>query len=377
MQEVTHTAVQTKSSLTMPPSIRGKQTMKTFEKAFEWLAEPLASNKRPRLLLGNGFSMALDPSRFSYSALAYSADSANLLPSDAQKIMAETGIVDFETIIRKLEDTARTLNILDEVTSGELTARLTQSAESLREALAHSIAGLHPDRPFDIEDSRYLSTRKFLDRFSNTYTVNYDLLLYWSVMQDLPGHPGKAQDDGFRDSRVEGDETVIWDIYSPHTQTIHYLHGALHLFLGIDGLRKITWNRTDLALIDQVRAQLQQGRFPLYVAEGESEGKLDKINRSAYLSKGLRSLAACGGSLMIYGHSLGSNDAHIFRAITRSKIRRIAVSIYGDPDSDRNREIARRARHLVADRIEHTDRDPLEVDLFDATNVSLWTSSSG
>ncbi|MFD0204661.1 MULTISPECIES: DUF4917 family protein [Saccharothrix] len=346
--------------------------MKTFNEAFQWLLEPLRPQKRPHALLGNGFSMALDPSRFSYSALATAAEADDLLPADAINIMQKTSTVDFEKVIRQLEDTAHTLKILAASNTVDIVARLLKSSASLREALAQSIAGLHPDRPYDIEQSRYISTRDFLNRFDHVFTVNYDLLLYWSIMQDLPGHSDKERDDGFRDSGVDGDETVLWDIYSNFSQTVFYLHGALHLFLGTDGLRKITWKRTDIALIDQVRQQLKEGRFPLYVAEGDAESKLDKINRSAYLSRGLRSLTQCGGSLLIYGHSLAKNDAHIFQAVVRGKYKRAAISIYGDPNSDDNKEIMRRARGLVADRSVYSSTNPLEVEFFNAAEVRLW-----
>jgi len=161
-------------------------------------------------------------------------------------------------------------------------------------------------------------------------------------------------------------------IYDPHKQNVYCLHGALHLFVDGDGLHKITWIRTAAALIDQVRAQLAKRAYPLYVAEGDSRGKLARINGSAYLSKGLRSLSAIGGGLVIYGHSLDPNDDHIFEAVIRSKVARLAVSIYGDPNSDTNKEIRRRAQNLITLRSNHNSSRPLEVELFDSSSVQLW-----
>jgi hypothetical protein len=39
----------------------------------------------------------------------------------------------------------------------------------------------------------------------------------------------------------------------PHHGNVHYLHGALHLYRGDQRIKKLTWRRTDIALIDQIR----------------------------------------------------------------------------------------------------------------------------
>lgn len=348
--------------------------MQTFSEAMTWLGDA----KKPRLLLGNGFSMAFDYRRFSYGALADKAKTEALFSDDVAKVMTSTGLTDFEALMRSFMASAAVLRALDGNVEPALLARLDRASVELREVLAKSIAGLHPDRPYDILENQYRSTRRFLDRFQSIYTVSYDLLLYWSLMQELPpDFPGKGKDDGFRDSRIEGDDTVLWNMYDPHTQTVHYLHGALHLYVGADGLRKITWIRTADALIDQARRQLEQNRFPLYVAEGTSPQKVDKINRSAYLSKALRSLSSCGGSMAIYGHSLDDNDDHVLRAITKSKIAKLAISIYGDENSASNSAITRKGESLCEHRREEHPTGPaLEVQFYDASSVRLWDTGA-
>ncbi|HEX8868421.1 MAG TPA: DUF4917 family protein, partial [Lentzea sp.] len=307
--------------------------MQTFDEAMQWLE----TEKYTHLLLGNGFSMAFDAQRFGYDALASRAQATEGLSDDVAQVMRNTGTTDFEALMRSFLASSEILRALNGDIDPSLIDRLDRASGELREVLAKSIAGLHPDRPYDISDGQYLSTRRFLDRFRHIYTVNYDLLLYWSLMKDLgPEFPSKGKDDGFRDSGVEADDTVLWNMFTPHTQSVHYLHGALHLFLGVDGLHKITWIRTGDPLIDQARRQLRANRFPLYVAEGSSTEKLDKINRSAYLSKALRSLTGIGCSLAIYGHSLDDNDDHILRAIVKSSVCKVAISIYGDEKSEAN-----------------------------------------
>lgn len=339
-----------------------------FSEAHEWAA----GGRKANLLLGNGFSMAYDPQRFSYTALATQAIDEDRLPDTAVQLMNASGRPDFEWVMRQLEATAETLSTLDPTGHQALVQQFRRDIDMLREALAHSIAGLHPDRPFDIDEESYVRVRTFLDSFGSIYTVSYDLLLYWALMQDLADHGDRRSDDGFRDSGVPGDETVLWNIYDSGNQNVHYLHGALHLFIGDDGLRKITWKRTERALIDQVRDQLRARRYPLYVAEAESPAKLARINQSGYLTRALRSLAGCSNGLVVLGHSLDPNDDHIFQAVVRSTVARMAVSIFGDPDSDTNQLIQRRAHDLAVQRRQTGKRTQLEVEFFDASSVPLW-----
>lgn len=126
-------------------------------------------------------------------------------------------------------------------------------------------------------------------------------------------------------------------------------------------------------LIDQIRGQLAAGRFPLIITEGSSAEKLARIQTSDYLSKGLRSLAAIGGSLLVFGLSMSANDAHIMRAIARSKVKRLAVSIFGDPASDANRVTIEAASALVGRRQAVRSNVALEVDFFDASTLPLWS----
>jgi hypothetical protein len=342
----------------------------TYGEARAWLMG--GKDAKPHLLLGNGFSMAYDRERFSYAALADQAEQAGHLPSIAKRLMAATGTRDFEAILRKMEATAETLEALDDPPHRGLINTLRQQIDAVREALAQSVAGLHPERPYEIDEDAYRRVRAFLDAHRGIYTVNYDLLTYWALMQELDGIPDRHADDGFRDSGIADDDTVLWNIYDPFEQNVHYLHGALHLFVSEDGLRKITYSRTSMPLIDQIRAQLAERRYPLYVAEGDSPSKLGRINGSAYLARSLRSLTACGGTILVYGHSLDPNDDHVFEAVARSKMTKIAVSLYGKPTSATNQEIQSRVNALVDRRHTLHSNRPLDARYFAASSVPLW-----
>jgi hypothetical protein len=57
----------------------------------------------------------------------------------------------------------------------------------------------------------------------------------------------------------------------------------------------------------------------LFVAEGTSASKMQRILHNAYLHKALRSFEACCGNaknaIIIFGHSLADNDMHVLRCI--------------------------------------------------------------
>ena len=264
-------------------------------------------------------------------------------------------------------DSARLIDLYDGEGS-ELAERMRGDSRGLQEVLVQAIALSHPDHPFVIEDAAYTACRTFLANFGRLYTLNYDLLLYWALMRGEL-EPAVSCDDGFRTPDEGEAEYVTWDPDTVGTQDVYYLHGALHLFDAGHELQKYTWINTQIRLIEQVRAAMAQELFPVFVSEGHSTAKLEKIRHSAYLARCERSLYSIGGTLFVYGWSLGANDAHILRAIERSRVRTVFISLFGDPDSDANRALASRADALVEAR---GGGRPLEVHYYSAESAHVW-----
>lgn len=343
-----------------------------FESAYDW-AKGANSKNNPHLLLGNGFSVAFNSAIFSYNALLDHARNTQNLTPVAEKFFEKLDTSDFEMVIQNISNAASALEVLDYEKHKDEVAELREEANLLKDLLAQTLASLHPERPMEIKDDVYLRVREFLNKHKNLYTANYDLLLYWTLMQENERGKFQASDDGFRTPEYEA-EYVVWNHLNPHEQKLYYLHGALHLYRDTRNaeLQKLTWTRTKDALIDQIREQLNNDRFPLIVAEGTSAEKLAKIQTSDYLSKGLRSLAAIGGGAIVYGLSFSENDAHISDALVKSKVQRVAVSLYGDPESDNNKETIQAANRLVSDRKSFKPSKPLEVEFFDSQSVPLW-----
>jgi hypothetical protein len=340
-----------------------------------------AQFSRRHLLIGNGFSIACCPDIFHYGSLFSKADFSvkpNLL-----KVFDVLDTQDFEIAIQNLESGAKLVPIYASSMAGAA-ADMLADASVLKEILLRTIAGNHPNIPAEIPDTKFWACRRFLRFFlglpndGQVFTLNYDLLLYWTLMhEDMPfGDPIElGVNDGFgNDEDDSGADYVVWQgETAAHSAKIHFLHGALHLFDAGHDLQKYTWIKTNERLIDQARRALKDNKFPLFVAEGTSVQKKAKIRHNAYLYQGYKQLTANAQQgrhcFFVHGHSLADNDDHIFRRLGTGRFRKLYVSLFGDPNSDVNKAIARKAAQLADMR--HV-RFPLALSFYDAGSARIW-----
>lgn len=321
---------------------------------------------RRHALLGNGFSIACRPNVFAYGRLYEQADFSRISPT-AKAAFNALGTQDFERVIKSLRDASKISAAYGAAPA--LSETLTADADGLRELLVQTIAASHPAWPGELSEDEYTACRAFLACFNTVYTLNYDLLLYWALMHTGEGAQ-PSSDDGFRTPDDDFSASyVVWEPSQSHGQNTWFLHGALHVFdTGIE-IQKYTWSKTGVRLIDQIRDALRRNYFPLFVSEGTSAEKLERIRHSDYLAKAYRSFSEITGALFIYGHSLAENDDHYLRCISRGKVAHVFVGLYGDPDSASNRFIARRAQQLADAR---RRRPALHVSFFDASTARVW-----
>jgi len=333
---------------------------------FEQALDNSANQPRRHLLLGNGFSIACRPDIFVYRRLLEKAN-FDLVPKRLRKAFDILETVDFEEVIRALKYLAKLIELyLDD--SSELKKIIEEESEILKDILVKTIASSHPDRPNDISRDEYQHCKQFLQHFERIFTLNYDLLLYWTLMQE-DIIPNLRCDDGFRKPEDKDAEYVTWEPENTYSQNIYYLHGALHIFDAGSEIQKYTWIDTGIPLMEQIRDALEKNYFPLFVAEGTSEEKLTRIKHSDYLSKAYRSFIPIRGALFIYGHSLSDNDNHILRLIEIGKISQLYVSIYGNPEDENNIKLIQKANALTTAR---HPRNPLEVFFYDAESAQVW-----
>lgn len=333
------------------------------------------------LLIGNGFSIACCPDIFHYGSLFKAADFAK--HPELVEVFRVLGTQDFELAIKNLESGALLAGIY---TPGhpDAPAKMRSDADALKEILLTTIAGHHPNIPADIPDHKFWSCRKFLRLFlgkpndGQVFTLNYDLLLYWALMHEddpLGDRIDLATNDGFgNDEDDPGADYVVWQgEVNAHSAKVHFLHGALHLFDAGNELQKFTWIRTNDRLIDQARKAMNANKFPLFVSEGSSIQKKNKIRHNAYLYQGFKQLTSNAQQgqhcFFLIGHSLADNDDHILRRLGSGRFGKIYVSLFGDKNSESNKAIIRKANSLAAMRRE---RYPLEVAFFDASTANPW-----
>lgn len=168
-----------------------------------------SSGAKRHVLLGNGFSIAWKASVFTYDSLLEKADFSAI--ENASGLFEAAGSNDFEFVIRGLQQSAKFLQVYrpEEVETAE---RMLSDAEELKAILVRAIAENHPDLPGAVAAEAYVACRAFLANFDHIYTVNYDLLLYWTLMQDEVDELDIRCDDGFRNSE-NGDDTdyVAWE----------------------------------------------------------------------------------------------------------------------------------------------------------------------
>ena len=341
--------------------------------SFKKAMDSVRSSKKKHLLLGNGFSISLRPDIFSYGSLYENADfsAAPHVPA----LFDALGTKDFEIVIHYLQNAAKVVEVYRPKLK-RLAARLRQDAEAIKDALVTAVAKRHPDRPYDVLPSQYTVCRKFLSNFDHIFTLNYDVLLYWTLMQTEVDDLELLPDDGFRHPEDDPDlPYVSWQ--QSQSATIHYLHGALHLFDRGDEITKYTWSKTDKAIVDQIRAALDVDRFPLFVSEGTSASKKERILHNAYLHKALRSFESCcnpaGNAIVIFGHSLASNDKHVLRCVAAGAAKSLLVGLYGDPGSDTNKEVIKNAHKIAASRLKRRRKNPLEITFYDAASAKVWS----
>lgn len=343
----------------------------SFDQALE-IANKLKTSKdrvRPKhVLLGNGFSIACRSDIFTYSSLF---KDANFSSAELKKLFDSFKTKDFELIIKKLQDSSKVINVYSP--KNELIKRAKKDAEELKKELINVLCGKHPEKSSEIENYKYKSCAKFLSNFDKMYTLNYDLLLYWTIMHDKDSDKCiKKINDGFL---REDEEFLHWDVENSNSQNIYYLHGALHLYDNGNDLIKIETGQYGETLMDQISQAVESDQYPLFVTEGSSKNKLAKINHSAYLSRCFKSFSDIEGSLFIYGHSLADNDNHILNLIAESNsVELLFIGLYGDKSLTENKAIIKKALSLKSKRENSKNNKSLEVYFYNSETAKVWHS---
>jgi len=344
---------------------RNQAAVLTYEEVRERIGE-----RRSYLLLGNGFSIACDEV-FRYSSLYDSAVTAGL-SERAQLLFEHIGTNNFEGVMRLLEQAdwvARTYGLLREGAS-----QMLQDLDVIKKTLVAAVAKSHLENPGDIEDSRKQAAAIFFSPYLIVFTTNYDLLPYWVVM--AMGDPPPLE-DCFRADRDEpGAPYLVFSQRLKEKRGLLYLHGALHLFVEEGELRKHSWTRTGTCLTDLIKEGLDQGQYPLFVAEGTPDKKVQQIQASGYLWYCMEKLRAIQSPLVIFGHSLGPSDSHILDSmVSNVELPELFIGLHGDPESAANAAIRTVSQQMIVKRARLSGMRryrPLEIIFYSSDSVQVW-----
>ena len=340
--------------------LTGGETVSIDMRFDDALEQAKDEERKPNLLLGNGFSIAWS-SNFGYSSLYDKADLD--LHTDKDELFGVFGSWDFEYAIEHLERAAEIEELY--TAAPQLAATYRSDADEIRKGLATTIAAVHdPHNASEIDPESTKSAQDFLANFGQVFTLNYDLLLYWVVNKDEGG--GAPRSDGFMWAKANGKGPLIWKPTAP--AKVHYLHGALHLYENEDfSTEKLKYQGRG-SMIEDVKVRIRARSYPLIVTEGSSQKKRTRINRSPYLRQQLLDFQSLKGSLFIHGFSFSKGDDHILDALASADcaVDTLYVSTFGAAAKERARAGS------VADRRKENGGRQLNVVFYDAKSAYIW-----
>ncbi|PTO62232.1 DUF4917 family protein [Vibrio splendidus] len=317
---------------------------------FEEKLDSLEVEETPSVLLANGFSQAWNHNIFNYENLLQRAN-FGARDRNIRDIFNKFETFDFEQIMRALE-AAETVCESYGVNRAKID-EIKADQEQLKNSLIQVISQTHPLRSSSVTVAQYEAAKPFIIQFENIFTLNYDLLLYWIVNKSDIDPEGYFTDDGFRQTTWENMDS----------QNVFFLHGGLHIYDTETRIKKQAFRgQADVSIVDQVRDNLNQGKFPLFVSEPTHQKKRSRIEHNPYLNSCFKALKKLSGPLFIHGHSMAENDKHIFDQINESDVDKVFISIFGDENSDANKETMANARRFI-------DAD---IEFYDASTAPIW-----
>ncbi|GIT98806.1 DUF4917 family protein [Sulfurovum sp. TSL1] len=334
-------------------------------------------DSRNYLLLGNGFSMSYNVERFSFTSLLESAIDNGLIEEDSPMhlVFKEFETKDFEEVVKLLETSVAVVKkYLEDNEDCIDEERILTDAQLLKEHLVTIITNNHPGTINEIPDTEFINSTNFIKGFERVYSLNYDLLLYWTTIKLMDFKSSEMIDnvvlkptDGFREDEEIGQDYVVFGNDGTKSNVL-YLHGALHIFDKKNKIIKNTYSRTDVPLRVQTLQYLEDDIYPIFVSEGTSEQKHAKIIHNAYLNHCYKSLNGIGrktkeDNLIVFGTMLKTNDTHIRKAVLNSGLKNIYFGISREEEKDQ-----------IADFVQELNNAhvPKEVFFYDYRTATVW-----
>ncbi|UNE63799.1 DUF4917 family protein [Xanthomonas oryzae] len=271
---------------------------------------------------------------------------------------------DFELILRivwQASNVNQSLQIADD--------RTRNAYRHVRDCLIKTVRDIHPEH--DVVSEHLPRIYEFLKSFRTIVSLNYDLLLYWSVTYGLDINDGHA----FKDCFIVGRFDDNWQRFMKpikqerSTTLVFYPHGSLILCRDrIEQEAKIH-NQNAAGLLRTILDRWESEQVvPLFVSEGTEEQKVASIQSSYYLSTVYREvLPSARESLVIYGWGFGEHDLHLLRRMRPSGIRRVAVSVLNNDQA-----YCTRTAQILRDELGQAT----QVQFFDCQSPGCWNHAA-
>lgn len=346
--------------------------LQTYQQVMQYFEQ---KGRKVNLLLGNGFSIAYDRNIFSYNSLSrYIMESDDEL---VKRLFKVYNTQNFETIMQQLQNMVEVLKIME--APADLCNNIHEVSENLKNKLIDAISAMHPEQVFEVAEEKSKHCSEFLTPYlangGNIFSTDYDLLLYWVLLRnaidkhvDGFGRDAENLDDGnfVKEDDIEWSE-LHWGKYRG-IQNVHYLHGALLLFDEGKDIVKVEYDGYNY-LLDIIKKKIDSGSYPIFVAAGTSDEKLQHIKHNPYLNYCYDSLCKINGSLIVLGFSFGDNDTHIIDAINEAgrhgraggpndKLMSVYVGVFSEADY----------QHMQSIR----NKFQFKMECFDARTAHIW-----
>lgn len=310
--------------------------------------------ERGTVVIGNGASIAVDPG-FRYQSLLDEARRRGLFTAEIEDLFRSFDTADFELVLRLVWHATKVNSSLG-IPDG-LTDRVYQD---IRRALIETVREIHPQH-FEVIE-RLPSMYRFLKQFSTVLSLNYDLLVYWTMTHGLNIQDGHTFKDCFlSNGQFDDDWPRFRELYRERSNTlVFYPHGSLALCRDIlENERKVHDGGT--GLLDAIQERWNSERYvPLFVSEGTAVQKHSSIQNSYYLSTIYREvIPSLLGSLTIFGWGMGDQDIHLLQRLGRAQVNRVACSVHGS-----NQRYCAEADRAIRDQL-----GEIEIVFFDSTSA--------
>ncbi|EOJ9641834.1 DUF4917 family protein [Enterobacter hormaechei] len=309
------------------------------------------------ILLGNGASIAVSPN-LDYGSLLDHAQRTGLLAEDVHRLFDFFDTSDFELILRlvwQASNVNRSLQIPDN--------RTHQAYLNVRECLIRAVRDVHPE--YEQVSDQLPNMYQFLRGFDTVLSLNYDLLVYWTMTYGFDIEDGHLFKDCFlRNGMFDDAWWRFRDPYRERTNTlVFYPHGSLSLCRNVVE-QEFKIHNAGEGLLEAILEEWRSERVvPLFVSEGTMQQKVSSIQNSYYLSTVYREvLTSQRSTLTLLGWGLGDHDRHILKRMCGTGIQRVAVSVYRGSQAYCNH----------AYRIIQDDLGPVRVDFFDSESPGCW-----